>query len=267
MEAPRMSVPWVEYLIEAAGLGLFMISACSFGILLFHPASPAAGAIHDPLLRRFLMGCAMGVTSVALVYSPWGRRSGAHFNPAVTLSFFRLGKVAPRDLAAYVAAQFAGGILGVAAASRIFGAPLSDPAVRYVVTQPGPWGPAGAFAAELAITFVLFSVVLRLANHPRWMGFAGIVAGLFVAAYITLESPVSGMSMNPARSFGSAFSAMEWNALWIYFTAPPLGMLAAAELFLRRRRPADSFCAKMLHDDAYRCIFCESTATDGVTRR
>ena len=86
---------WPEYLMEAAELGLFMISAGVFVSLLEHPASPVRQAIADPVLRRVLIGLAMGLTAISIVYSPLGQRSGAHFNPAVTLTFFRLGKVAP----------------------------------------------------------------------------------------------------------------------------------------------------------------------------
>ncbi|MGH7704000.1 MAG: aquaporin, partial [Gemmatimonadales bacterium] len=110
MELVRRHYP--EYLLEAFGLGLFMISACAFGVLLFHPASPVIAWLPDPLPRRGLMGLAMGLTAVVNIYSPWGRRSGSHLNPAVTLAFWRLGKVDPRDLGGYVAAQFAGGVLG-----------------------------------------------------------------------------------------------------------------------------------------------------------
>jgi aquaporin Z len=77
---------WPEYLIEGACLGLFMISAFSFGTIFEHPASP------HPLMRRFLMGLAMGGTAIAIIYSPWGKQSGAHINPSTTLTFFRLGK-------------------------------------------------------------------------------------------------------------------------------------------------------------------------------
>lgn len=82
---------WPEYLIEAAGLGLFMVSACGFGTLLGHPGSPVVRALGDPLLLRLLMGLAMGATVVARIYSPSGQRSGAHFNPAITLMFCQLG--------------------------------------------------------------------------------------------------------------------------------------------------------------------------------
>src|SRR5215467_8146634 len=82
---------WPEYLMEAWGLGLFMISACSFGVLLLHPSSPAQQAIPNPALRQVLMGAAMGLTNIANIYSPWGKRSGAHLNPVVSWTFFRLG--------------------------------------------------------------------------------------------------------------------------------------------------------------------------------
>jgi aquaporin Z len=67
-----LATHWPEYLMEAAGLGIFMLSAGGFGIVLFHPASPIVSAVADPLLRRFLMGCAMGLTAVCLIYPPWG---------------------------------------------------------------------------------------------------------------------------------------------------------------------------------------------------
>src|SRR5688572_16678223 len=104
---------WPEYAIEAAGLGLFMLSACAFGTLLGHPRSPLVAAVPGELARRIAMGVAMAGTAIALIYSPWGRRSGAHFNPATTLTFWRLGKVETRDAFAYVIAQVAGGLTGV----------------------------------------------------------------------------------------------------------------------------------------------------------
>ena len=79
--------------MEAALLGGFMVSACLFSVVLFHPGWPAARLLPDPLARRALMGLAMGATAIALNYSAWGKQSGAHYNPAVTLTFTRLGKV------------------------------------------------------------------------------------------------------------------------------------------------------------------------------
>ena len=107
---------WREYLIEVAGLGLFMVSAAVMTTILEHPSSPVRQALPGAFTRRVLMGLAMGLTAASLTYSPWGRRSGAHFNPAVTLTFFRLGKIARRDAAFYVGSQFVGGVAGIVAA-------------------------------------------------------------------------------------------------------------------------------------------------------
>jgi len=246
---------WPEYLGEAGGLGLFMVSACLFGALLFHPGFPAARAIPDGLVRRLVMGLAMGLTAIGLIYSPWGRRSGAHLNPATTLVFWRLGKIAGPDAIWYALSQMLGGVAGVLATAALIGSALADPTVRYVVTVPGSGGVAVAFLAEVIITFTLMTAVLNASNTARWAGFTGIFAGALVAIYITLEAPVSGMSMNPARTLASAVPSGIWDALWIYFVAPPMGMLLAAELFVRRRGLAGVFCAKLHHDSTSRCIF------------
>jgi aquaporin Z len=249
---------WPEYLIEAAGLGFFMLSACAFGVLLFHPSSPVVGLLPHPTLRRVLMGAAMGTTAVSIIYSPWGKRSGAHTNPSTTLTFFRLGKVKAWDAFFYVVAQFAGGTAGTLIAVSLLGARVKAPEVNYVATLPGEHGAGVAFLAEVFITFVLMTVVLNVSNRPRIARWTGICAGLLVAAYISIEAPLSGMSMNPARTFASAFAGNLWTSLWIYFTAPPLGMLAAAELYRRTRGASRVYCGKYHHNNTQRCIFnCE----------
>src|SRR5438105_11364110 len=139
---------WPEYLCEAAELGLFMISAGLFTILLHHPSSPVLNFIPSEFVRRMLTGIAMGSTAIALIFSPLGKRSGAHFNPAVTLTFWRLGKVKNWDAVFYIIAQFAGGIVGVVAVAVFVRAALADPAVNYVATLPGPHGTGVAFIAE-----------------------------------------------------------------------------------------------------------------------
>jgi aquaporin Z len=251
-----LQLHWQEYLMEAAGLGFFMISACLFGALYENPASPVRQAISSTLFRRLLMGLSMGLTSIAIVYSAWGKQSGAHINPSVTLTFFRLGKIAKWDALFYALAQFVGASLGVALVAMLFGQVVSDPAVRYVVTVPGETGLAVALGAEVLIAFLLMSVILHVSNHHRLSRFTGLFAGALVATYITLEAPFSGMSMNPARSFGAALSADIFMGLWIYFIAPPLGMLAAAELYLWWKGRLAVKCCKLHHDNPKRCIFC-----------
>lgn len=257
---------WPEYLIEAAGLGFFMISACAFGVLLFHPQSPVVAAIPNLTLRRVLMGAAMGATAIAIIYSPWGKRSGAHINPATTLTFLRLGKVKGWDAFFYVAAQFAGGVAGTLVAVALLRPAVGVPEVNYVVTR-GEYGPGVALAAEVFITFLLMTVVLNASNSPRFSRWTGLFAGTLVMTYISVEQPFSGMSMNPARTFGSAFAAQMWTELWVYFTAPPLGMLAAAELYKRTRGRGRVYCAKYHHRNTQRCIFnCEFDRIDSEAR-
>jgi aquaporin Z len=240
--------------MEGALLGTFMVAACAVTALVQHPSSPLHAAVPDALRRRALIGLAMGLTATALVYSPWGQQSGAHFNPAVTLTYLRLGKIAARDACGYLGGQCAGAIAGVLLAAVGFGMLAAHPSVHFAATVPGRGGAGGAFIAELAISFLLMSVVLELSNS-RFARATGIACGGLVAAYITVEAPWSGMSMNPARSLASALFAGEWRSLWIYLTAPPLGMLAAAELFVRRRGAHGVRCAKLNHHGTRRCIF------------
>jgi aquaporin Z len=232
---------WPEYLMEAAALGTFMVSACAFSILL--QRAPIA-----EFTKRLAGGTAMGITAVAIICSPWGQRSGAHMNPALTLAFATIGKIAPWDAVFYMTAQFLGGTAGVVLSRWLLGPAVAD--VNYVATLPGPQGAWSAYAAEFAISFLLVSVVLRVANSRRWTRATPWVAGCLVAAFITVESPLSGMSMNPARSFASALPSGLWTSFWIYLTAPPLGMIAAAQLYRRR-----IFCVKYHHHNGQRCIF------------
>jgi aquaporin Z len=164
------------------------------------------------------MGLAMGATVIAIILSPWGKQSGGHFNPAVTFTFYRLGKVGRWDLVYYISGHFIGAIGGVTLATLLLlGAPGAR-AVRYALTSPGMYGSAVAFGAEMVISFILMTTILFVANHAGLARYTPYFAGLLVAVYIALESPLSGMSTNPARSFGSDLYADYWRGLWIYFT-------------------------------------------------
>ncbi len=246
---------WPEYFMEAAGLGIFMMSAGLFATLLEDPGSPVHLALDSPLARRALMGLAMGLTAVALIYSPWGKRSGAHFNPAVTLTFWGLGKVAPRDAAFYVLAQLLGGLGGVLLVFLLLGSHFARPPVSFVVTVPGIAGSGVAFAAETLIAFGLMLMVLVTTNRPRLTRYTGLFAGALLAFYITIEAPFSGTGLNPARSLASALPARNMTGLWIYLIAPLLGMGLAALLYRRRSGWREVACAKLNHASNHRCIF------------
>jgi aquaporin Z len=131
---------WPHLLIEAAGAALILFAACVYATLLNHPASPLGAVISSAAAQRVVMGAAMGTTVAAFTYSPLGRRSGAHLNPAVTLAFLRLGRVPPADAAAYVVAQVVGAAAGITAASLLLRDLIAHPQVHYVTTRPGPQG-------------------------------------------------------------------------------------------------------------------------------
>jgi len=251
----RLKRNYPEYLIEAAALGAFMVSAGAFTVLIEQPDSAVRSLIPDDDTRRALIGLAMGLTAIAIVYSPWGQRSGAHMNPALTLTFLRLGRVNRGDAIFYMLAQFVGGVLGVLLVRAIFGERFTSQPVNWVATLPGPHGIAPAFVLEAAISFGLVITVLAMNARPRLQKLTGVACGVLVATYITIEAPFSGMSMNPARTFASAAPAAVWHDLWLYFVAPPLGMLAAAEVFTRVTTNRTG-CAKWRHGEKQRCIHC-----------
>jgi aquaporin Z len=246
---------WPKYLIEGALLGIFMISACVTVVLIQHPHSPVGRTIKGPHRRRVMIGLIMGLTAIALIYSPWGQRSGAHLNPGTTLTFFVLGKVQVWDACFYIAAQFVGGFLGVGLSRLALGNLLAHDRVNYVATLPGRHGERVAWLAEFAIAFGMMSMVLWSTNHAATAPFTGLFAGFLVAVFIAIEAPISGMSMNPARTLGSAIHARAFRGLWIYFTAPPLAMLAAAGLYVAVAGVDRVYCAKMNHSGHADCIF------------
>src|SRR5215472_961853 len=127
---------WPEYLMEAAEIASYMFCVCTFATLLLHPASPIGHVLHGVLLRRALMGVLVGSAVVAIIMTPWGKQSGGHFNPAMTLAFYRLRKLAFWDAFFYVAAQFAGAAGGVGVAAYVLRDAPKSPSVRYAVTAP-----------------------------------------------------------------------------------------------------------------------------------
>lgn len=261
MQTLRTHLP--EYAMEAALLGLFMISASLFTLLFEYPNSPMHQAISNPDIRRFLVGVAMGATAIALIYCPWGQQSGAHMNPAITLTFYCLGKVKAQDAIFYSLFQCIGGLFGVYLIALLFGNVFTQPPVSYIVTVPGLLGWSGAVLGELIIAFVMMMTVLLTSNNKRLNRYTGVFAGCLVMLYVTFEAPLSGFGMNPARSFASAFPANIWSGFWLYLIGPPLGMYLAAELYQSLFGERAVKCAKLHHENHKRCIFCCNYDRDG----
>lgn len=256
---------WPLYAAEAGLLGTFMLAACLAVAAIEHPASPIRRRLCSALGRRAVIGVLMGATAIGLIYSPAGQASGAHMNPAVTLAFWVLGRIGPVDALMYITAQFIGGAVGIRIAARLLGDIVRHPSVRFAATLPGRRGTAVAWAAEAVISCGMMLTVLTLTRTPGTATLAGIAAGILVALYITFEAPLSGMSLNPARTLASAIGAGSFQGLWVYFTAPTAGMLAAAAMHVAVAGDADR---PVLLDRP--CGVCTSVrapiAADGVGR-
>jgi aquaporin Z len=243
---------WPEYLMEAAGLALILLVSCAITAIVETRLRPGWSGGS----RRAIEGLTIATTLVSLIYSPWGRRSGAHFNPAVTLTFLALRRVQSWDAAFYTALQFVGAVVGILIAGYVLGPSLREAPVTWIVTQPGVYGAHVAFAAEFAIAFILMSAILWVGGNQALARFTGLVAGGLVFLYVCFEAPLSGFSMNPARTFASAAASGMWSGFWIYVIAPPAGMLTAA-CANRLVAPRSIIrCAKLIHDSTTRCIHC-----------
>ncbi|TVQ42233.1 MAG: aquaporin family protein [Gloeocapsa sp. DLM2.Bin57] len=247
---------WPEYLMEAWGLGMFMIAAGVVSTLLFYPNSPIHQMLPNPFIERVFMGLAMGLTAMGIMYSPWGKQSGAHINPAVTLTFYRLGKIHYWDAFFYIGFQFIGGLLGVLIVAFFLKQPFIDPPVNYAVTVPGSAGVKAAFAGEFVIAVIMMGMVLYTSNQQYLAPLTPFFAGCLIFSFVVFESPLSGFGMNPARTVASALPSGIWTAIWLYFVAPIAGMLIAAEGYLRIKGKHRVFCAKLFHHPRYRCIHC-----------
>jgi aquaporin Z len=112
---------------------------------------------------------------------------------------------------------------------------------------PLPVGKYHGVAGEVTISFILMLSILGASNQEALVRYVPYLVGALYATFIIFETPLSGMSMNPARSFGSAFRADYWRAFWIYLVAPTLGMLAGAEVFVWARGGVGPYCATLHH--------------------
>ena len=206
-----------------------------------------------PALRRLITGLLFAGGATAVVYSPLGKRSGAHINPAVTLAFWRLGKIPTRDAAAYVVAQIIGAFAGTAAAAFAWRGLARS--VQYGATAPGGgWTWFGALLAEALCTFALVFLIFVCVNKPSVAARTGVMAGSLVALLVMIEAPVSGTSVNPARSLAPAMFVPLYTDQWIYFVGPIAGALTAAAAY-RRRWGGSTVCAKLYHTADYPCPF------------
>jgi aquaporin Z len=246
---------WKEYAMEGTELGVLMLSTCVWGTLTYSDESPFKFLDLSAVSKSVLMGTAVAVTTFLIIRSPFGRRSGAHLNPSVTLTFLWLGRIHRWDAAWYIVAHFIGATAGVLAARQILGLRLSDPSVQYMVTVPGKNGNAITFLGEFLLSGVLMAAVLYSSNHRRLVRVTPTLVSILTILFFVLSPSKSGFSVNPARTLSSALFAGAWQGVWIYFAAPCLGMLSAAALYIKTVGLNRVYCAKVFHDMRSVCPF------------
>ncbi|KAB8191929.1 aquaporin family protein [Nonomuraea phyllanthi] len=244
-------VSWREVAAEFAGTALLLLLVVSAIVAGFAPGSPLVETVPNEDLRRLLTGVLTATSAALIVYSPLGRISGGHLNPSVTTAFWVLGKMTSGSALKYSAAQVAGAITGALGALLVWGGAAAS--VRVGATVPRLGGVATALVAEAVMTFLLLTLILTFVDRPRLMPYTAAASASLVAVLVFTESPVSGTSLNPARSIGPALVGAVWTGLWVYLVAPLLGALTAA--LLHRRLWGTVACAKLMHDDTYPCHF------------
>jgi aquaporin Z len=250
-----------EYLAEFFGTAIMMTIGIGAITLMWGQGSPLRSIHISEGLRRLLTGILFAGGGTLVVLSPLGQRSGGHLNPAVSWAFWWKGQMKAPDAIMYTFAQCLGAILGVAIVALVGGAFAKS--VQLGLTVPGNgYSPMVAFVAEAGITFLLMFLILYCVNDARVAAKTPYLAGAFVALLVFLEAPISGTSLNPARSFGPALWTQLFQFHWIYWIAPVMGAMAAVPAFgwlFREKR--DGGCAKLFHTEHYRCIFakCEYT--------
>ena len=181
-------------------------------------------SLSDGAITHAGIAITFGLIVLAMI-SAFGDVSGAHFNPAVSVAFCAAGRLAPRDLAPYIAAQCAGALAASLSLRAIF--PTSATLGATV-----PAGSAGqSFVLELILTAILMLVILAVSSGPKEKGItAGIAIGSTVALEAMFAGPISGASMNPARSLAPAVVSGQFAHLWVYLAAPVAGALLAIPL-------------------------------------
>ena len=234
-----------------------MVSACVFVVLFEHPSSPVHQSFESAsMLRRALIGLAMGLTAIGIIYSPWGQRSGAHMNPAVTLTFLSLGKIAPWDALFYVVFQFLGGIAGVLVANFLIGSALQHSAVNYAVTVPVRVAPGSPSWPSSRSRCCMMSTILWVSNSRRLSRYHAAVCGR------------SGRHVHHVRSSAVRHEHESGPNVRICFPRRTNGRLCGSTS-PHRPRPCCSrrcftasgsgahrvFCAKLHHCNNQRCIF------------
>lgn len=244
-----------EYVAEFLGTACMVFFGLSAVVFDFGKGLPMESWIPDPSLRRLITGLCFAGTGSLVAISPLGRLSGAHINPSVSLAFWLSGKMGFPDFIGYVVAQMLGGAMGAAVLAGVWKNHAAS--VNNGMTLPNPtWPLWQVFGFEVAMTALLVLLIFIFVSSPQLMRWTPLMCWLVVATMVWLEAPISGTSLNPARSFGPALISGEWKDQWIYGVAPLLGGILGLGVFrLGAREGRDIMTGKLFHAPNYRTIF------------
>ncbi|GCE31955.1 hypothetical protein KDA_74390 [Dictyobacter alpinus] len=247
---------WPEYASELMGTAWLVFIALSVVSFSFGAGSPLAILLPNRSVRWLMAGLMLATSGPLVAISPPGKLSGAHLNPAISLAFWLQGKMHQHDLIFYIVSQLLGAVFGAGLAVHIWGQRAAS--VHNGVTAPGAGYPLwSVFLIEMGCTCLLILAIFLFVSSPRLMHWTPLMNWMLVALIYWQVAPISGSSLNPARSFGPAFVSWFWHAQWVYVLASLCGALLAVVLFrmLMLAGNNDVLTAKMFHVPRYRCIF------------
>lgn len=211
---------------ELSGTALLLLVGLSIVIFMFGTGSPMAQLIPNVKIRQMMTGFLFGSVGASIALSPIGKVSGAHINPAVTMVFWLFRKLEGRLAITYILSQFVGAAIGCLPL-LIWG--KMGESILFGGTSPGPnYTVSEAFIGEIITTFIMVLLLIVFIGFRQIRQFTPYMFPLLYAIMVPLEADISGISTNPARSFGPALISGEWSSFWIYLVGPLTGALLAS---------------------------------------
>ncbi|MCE9604916.1 MAG: aquaporin [Planctomycetia bacterium] len=224
-ESNSRKIPWSLFVSELIGTALLVLVGLSLVILMFGSGTPMARLIPSESLRSLITGFLFGTTGATIALSPVGKVSGAHINPAVTVAFRLMGKLDFRTTLVYIVAQLVGAVMG-SLPLLLWGSMGSS--VDFGATLPGSgYSLSTVILGEVVTTFTMVALLAVFLSFRSIRPFTPAIFPPLYAIMVWIESPISGTSTNPARSFGPSVISGQWEGWWIYWIGPMAGMLLA----------------------------------------
>jgi aquaporin Z len=245
-----------EWSAEFLGTFLLVLGGLSAVCLDFGHGSPIPHLVPSTSLRLLITGLLFAGSGSLIAITPFGRLSGAHINPCVTLAFFLGGHISWGDLLGYWGGQFAGAVAGDLALRLAWGGIAVS--VKDGLTSPAPGvSAAQAIGVEALMTAILVLAIFACTSWPRTARFTPLVLWIVIALLVWKGAPYTDCSLNPARSLGPAVVFGSYRVLWIYFLGPPLGAAVAALAYLQLASGRHPLTAKLYHDFRFRSVLGE----------